>query len=256
MSTKLAVVGPRGRLGERICALAKTEKSLEVVAGLVRKVQHEDTNTDFPLTQDIREALKEAQVVIDVSAPAACMHILPACIENDVPYVCGSTGLNVTELESIKLASAKIPILLASNFSIGVNVLLNLVAQAGRLLGEDFDTEIFEIHHGKKRDAPSGTALSLGNVLKEAKPGLVDVFARSGQNDERSATELGYAALRGGDVAGEHTVFFLGEAERLELTHRATSRDIFARGALRAAGFLAGQKAGFYTMQDVLGLKG
>jgi len=253
--TKLSVVGPHGRLGSRICALAAQEDSLELVSGLIRASGKESDTTGGSYTSDISAALSVAQVVVDVSAPSACLDILPTCISHQVAYVCGSTGLNAQQISALKAAALEIPILVASNFSIGVNVLRKLVADAGRLLGNDFEPEIFEIHHGKKRDAPSGTAMSLGQELKKSRGDLVDVFDRSGKKDERGIQELGYAALRGGDVAGEHTVFFFGESERVELTHRATSRDIFARGALRAASFIHTQEAGLYGMQDVLGIQ-
>ncbi len=248
---KLCVIGARGRLGQRICALASDSSLLNLSAGVVRDGVPTDVAGAL-YTSDLESALGQADVVIDVSSPSTCLAALPLCREKKIAYICGTTGLGAAEKDALAQAANDIPVMLAANFSIGVNVLRKLVAQAAQLLGDDFVPEIFEIHHGKKKDAPSGTALALGEELKEVRPDLQEVFDRSATDTERGAGDLGYSALRGGDVAGEHTVFFFGEAERIELTHRATSRDIFARGALRAAEFLHQQAAGTYTMQDVL----
>jgi 4-hydroxy-tetrahydrodipicolinate reductase len=173
--------------------------------------------------------------------------------------VIGSTGFSADEKARIRQDAARIPVVLSPNMSVGVNVMFALVAQAARVLGDAYDVEIVEMHHGKKKDAPSGTAVRLAEVAAESlgrDPARDVVYARHGMIGERAPREIGVMSLRGGDVVGEHTVFFAGEGERLEVTHRATSRDQFARGALRAALWVKGRPPGLYDMHDVLGLRG
>ncbi|MCX5730743.1 MAG: 4-hydroxy-tetrahydrodipicolinate reductase, partial [Deltaproteobacteria bacterium] len=168
-------------------------------------------------------------------------------------------GFSAEEKARIRQDAARIPVVLSPNMSVGVNVMFALVAQAAKVLGNAYDVEIVEMHHGKKKDAPSGTALRLAEVAAESlgrDPGKDVVYARHGMMGERTPREIGVMALRGGDVVGEHTVFFAGQGERLEVTHRATSRDQFARGALRAALWVKGRPPGLYDMHDVLGLRG
>jgi 4-hydroxy-tetrahydrodipicolinate reductase len=172
--------------------------------------------------------------------------------------VIGTTGFAAPQLDEIRAAAADIPIVMAPNMSVGVNVSLKLVDLAARALGPDYDVEVFEIHHKLKVDAPSGTALKLGEVAAQARgTSLVRdaVYARHGTTGERKGGSIGFSAARGGDIVGDHTVYFAGPGERIEITHRAASRETYAQGALRAARFLHGKPAGLYDMQDVLGLR-
>ncbi len=193
----------------------------------------------------------EVDVVIDFTAPAATVQHAEWCAANGVGMVIGTTGLSDADLAALDTHAASIPIVQAPNMSVGVNALCALIDQAARMLGGDYDIEIIEAHHRHKKDAPSGTALRLLQVLLDARGGD-PVFERHGDIGARKPDEIGVQTVRGGDVVGEHTVFFFGEGERLELTHRATDRGIFAAGAVRAATWVAGRKAGRYSMADVL----
>jgi 4-hydroxy-tetrahydrodipicolinate reductase len=218
------------------------------------------------VTSDLLLALPLCDVVIDFSSPAATALLLPAAVAARVPVVIGTTGLSPATRAALTTAAAEIPLVVSANMSPGVNVLLGLLRQASAALA-DYDAEIFELHHRHKRDAPSGTALLLAEAIKTGRgePTLQLRSGREGQVGPRERSELGVLAARGGDVVGEHTVMLLGTGERLELVHRATSREVFAHGALRAARWLvAGEPSrvpgtrpgpGLYDMEDVLGLK-
>jgi 4-hydroxy-tetrahydrodipicolinate reductase len=201
------------------------------------------------VTDDISAALLGAEVVIDFSLPAALDELARIAARQNVALVSGTTG--VTDLSSLDAAAARVPVLWAPNMSLGIQVLSELAAEAARRLGPGFDIEITEVHHRRKVDAPSGTAVRLGEAIREVRP-LRPVSGRQGIVGERPSDELGVFALRGGDVIGDHTVHLFGVGERLELTHRATSRDLFASGALRAARWIAGKPARRYTLADVL----
>jgi 4-hydroxy-tetrahydrodipicolinate reductase len=203
-------------------------------------------------------ALGGAEVVIDFTIPEASAEHATLCAERGVAIVIGSTGFSAEARGRVEAAARRVPVILSPNMSVGVNVLFDLVRQAARALGQDYDVEIVEIHHKHKRDAPSGTAVRLGEVAAEALgrgPADALCFTRRGITGERPPWQIGIQTLRGGDVVGEHTVMFCGEGERLELIHRATSRSQFATGAVRAAAWLAGKPAGLYDMADVLGLR-
>ncbi|RYE82144.1 MAG: 4-hydroxy-tetrahydrodipicolinate reductase [Myxococcales bacterium] len=204
------------------------------------------------VSPDVGEAILGADVCIDFSSPAATVSIARACARAGVALVSGTTGLGPDAQAALDEAARAVPVLWAPNTSVGVQVLAELVREAVARLGPGFDVEVVEIHHRKKVDAPSGTARRLAEAAIEARPGLTEVSGRHGVPGPRPADELGVLAVRGGDVIGDHTVYLLGDGERIELTHRASSRDLFARGALRAARFVAGQKPGRYTMRDVL----
>lgn len=204
-----------------------------------------------PVTEPTPETLSHATVAVDVSAPAACALVAPWCSARNTPYVVGSTGLEAADEQALVEASATVPVLTAANFSVGVNVTLELATLAAQRLGTSADIEISEIHHRRKRDAPSGTAWALASALERGRDDLRPMVGRTG-TDLRAPDELGLAALRGGDVSGEHTVYFFLDGERLEITHRATTPDIFARGALRAASWVVSQLPGRYTMADAL----
>jgi 4-hydroxy-tetrahydrodipicolinate reductase len=220
---RVAVIGAAGRMGTRLVRLLGEHAGLELGAAL-------DKGTD-PAA-----ALAGMSVVIDFSAPAACAEIAPLCAAGGVAYVVGSTGLSAAHLQALDAASRRIPVLQAANFSLGVNVLMELARTAATRLGEGVEVGIHDVHHRHKRDAPSGTALALETAIKAG----------------RQSASVVHSAQRGGDVAGDHTITFFADGERLELTHRASTPDIFARGALTAALWLVGKPAGRYTMADVL----
>jgi 4-hydroxy-tetrahydrodipicolinate reductase len=198
-----------------------------------------------------------ADVWIDFSVATATAAVAAAAAERGAALVVGTTGVSADGKAALAAAARRVPVVFAPNMSVGVNVLLQLVADAARLLGPGYDLEIVETHHRLKRDAPSGTALRLAEALAEATGrdlGRDARYARHGDVGPRSASEIGIQTLRGGDVVGDHTVFFLGLGERIELTHKASSRETFARGAVRAALWTAGRPPGLYDMRDVLGL--
>ena len=202
-------------------------------------------------------AMRKVDGMIDFSAPASGMEILGCALKEKKPVVIGTTGFSVPEMEKISAASSEIPVLFSPNMSLGVNLLFKLTEMAAKALGSGFDAEIFEAHHRFKKDAPSGTAKKLSEIIRKNLTGMGagrEIFGREGITGERSASEIGVMAMRGGDIVGEHTVFFVGLGERLELVHRAGSRDTFARGAVRAIDFLKDKRPGLYTMSDVLGL--
>ncbi len=241
---RVALVGAPGRMGQAIEACAKREPdAYEIALRLGRE--------DFT-------GLERADVVIDFSAPAATAPVLAACAAAGKPLVLGTTGHSASEREGIAAASRMIPIVFAANFSVGVNTLFWLTRQAARMLGPTFDLEVIETHHRLKKDAPSGTARRLVEILAEAR-GLGDSadarHGREGLVGARTAGEIGGHAVRGGDVVGEHTVLFADLGERVELVHRATNRETFAAGALRAAAWLVGRSPALYDMEDVLGLR-
>jgi 4-hydroxy-tetrahydrodipicolinate reductase len=207
---------------------------------------------------DAAAALRSADVLIDFTRPEGTLAHLRACRAAKRAIVVGTTGFAPAGLEEIRAASRDIAIVMAPNMSIGVNVLAKLVAMASRVLGPDYDAEVFEIHHRMKVDAPSGTALMLGEVAARARGGALEqdgVYARQGVTGERKGGTVGFSVARGGDVVGDHTVFFAGPGERIELTHRSSSRATYAQGAMRAAKFLSGKPPGLYDMEDVLGLR-
>lgn len=245
----LAVIlyGAGGRMGHAISACAQRDPGrYQIFAALSRQ---------DPAT----EAIAGGEVVIDFSSASAIEAILRNCCQTGTPLVIGTTGHTAAQRTLIGEAAKEIPIVFAANFSVGVNTLFWLTRQAAQILGPDFDLEIVEVHHRLKKDAPSGTARRLAEILAEARGLDCDADARYGREGiigARGAREIGVHAVRGGDVVGEHTVLFADVGERVELTHRASSRETFALGALRAAAWLRGRPPGLYDMEDVLGLPG
>lgn len=222
-----------------------------------------DSSRDFTILaaircgDDLTPGLRESEVAIDFTQADATAKTLRGCVETAKPLVLGTTGHSHDQLKAIEEAAAKVPIVFAPNFSVGVNALFWLAREATRLLGADFDLEIVEMHHRLKKDAPSGTAKKLAEILSKERQLTSDDHLRHGREGnvgERSAEEIGIHALRGGDVVGEHTVVFAGQGECLELTHKASSRETFARGALRAARWVVDQAPGLYSMSDVIAL--
>jgi 4-hydroxy-tetrahydrodipicolinate reductase len=258
-SIKLAVCGATGRMGKTVIRLCQEADDLTLVgacAGSADPSLGEDAGTlagaraaGVAVTCDLASALLGADVVIDFSLPAALEELARVAARQRVALVSGTTGIN--DLAPIDEAAGKIPVLWAANMSLGIQVLSELAAEAVRRLGPGFAVEITEVHHKKKVDAPSGTAVRLGEAIREVRP-LRPVTGRDGIVGARQDDELGIFALRGGDVIGDHTVYLFGPGERLELTHRATSRDLFALGAIRAARWIVGKPARRYTLADVL----
>ena len=209
------------------------------------------------LTQDAASALASVDIAIVFANPAGSLALLRLAAERGVPCVVGTTGFQPGERKELEALAQRIPIVLAANFSVAVNVLFHLAREAGRLLGDGFDAEIVELHHAGKIDAPSGTALRLAEAIGERLGPERErrfVLSREGETGARMPGTIGVVALRGGDNPGEHTVLFIGQGERLELTHRSATREHFARGALRAARWLLGRPPGLYDMEQVLGL--
>ncbi len=207
---------------------------------------------------EVAAAVAAADVLIDFTRPAGTAAHLAACRAARKAIVIGTTGFEAEGLEAIRAAAREIPVVFSPNFAIGMLVTFKLVDLAARALGPDFDVEVFEAHHKLKVDAPSGTALKLGEVAAAARGTSLAkdaVFARHGATGERKAGTIGFSAVRGGDIVGDHTVFFAGTGERIEITHRSSSRANYAQGAIRAAKWLAGRAPGLYDMDDVLGLR-
>lgn len=256
---ELAVCGATGRMGRTVVRLCQESDDLQLVGACAASGDPhlgEDAGTlagagaaGVTVTDDMAAALLGARVVVDFSLPSALNELTRLAARKKVALVSGTTG--VTDLGPLDEAAAQIPVLWAPNMSLGIQVLSELVAEAARRLGPDFDIEITEVHHKKKVDSPSGTAVRLGEAVREVRP-LRTVSGRHGIVGARPSDELGVFALRGGDVIGDHTVYLFGPGERLELTHRATNRDLFAIGALRAARWIAGKPARRYTLADVL----
>ena len=235
---RIALVGAAGRMGQAIADVAASENA-EIVA-------------KSDLGDEI--ALAGAEVLIDFSHPDASRSICDAAIKSKVPLVMGTTGHSTKQRDEIAAAVKQIAVVFASNFSVGINALFALTERAAKILGDDFDLEIVEVHHRMKKDAPSGTAKTLAEILQRALPTKNLRHGREGISGEREKSEIGIHSVRGGDVVGDHTVIFAGQGERVELTHRAGSRETFARGALRAARWVVGKPAGLYDTRNVLGL--
>jgi 4-hydroxy-tetrahydrodipicolinate reductase len=242
---KVIITGAKGRMGQALISCAKNFRGLEIVAAINRG-------------DDLKAVISKADALIDFSSHSATPGIVELCAKNKKAIVIGTTGHSDSEKSQIANCKSKIPIVLASNFSTGVNTLFWLTRKAAEILGTDFDLEIVEMHHRLKKDAPSGTAKSLAEILATVREQQLEKVTRHGRVGivgERTAAEIGIHSIRGGDVVGDHTVIFANAGERLELTHKASSRDTFANGALRAALWVVKQKPGLYYMQDVLGLK-
>lgn len=242
---RVIIVGSKGRMGQALIKCLPQHEGLQFATKIGRG-------------DDLAVALPGGDVVIDFSSPANSVAVAKLCAEHGKPLVIGATGHTDTDTFEIQGQKSKIPIVLASNFSTGVNTLFWLTRKAAEILGADFDLEVIEMHHRLKKDAPSGTAKTLAEILAEVRQQKLADVARHGREGvvgARTASEIGVHSLRGGDVVGEHTVVFATPGERVELTHKASSRDTFANGALRAARWVVKQKPGLYDMQDVLGLK-
>lgn len=265
---KMIVSGASGRMGRRIIALSREFEDI-TITGALEKKGHESIGMDageiagigsigVPISDDIGRVKDGADVMVDFSSPSATIENLKVLSDDPLPAVIGTTGFTKEETEFIKLYAQKTPCVFAPNMSVGVNLLFKVLADIARVTGDDYDVEIIEAHHRMKKDAPSGTAMKMAQVIAQTLNRDLDkdaVFARHGLIGERSKREIGIQTIRAGDIVGEHTVIFGGLGERIEITHRASSRDTFARGALRAALWVFKQTPGLYDMQDVLGLR-
>ena len=269
MSLRLAVSGATGRMGHTILELASKNPQFEIV-GALEGASHaavgKSISEALPSLPTVKALVASSlsaisakpQVLIDFTQPAGTLAYLQEAQSLGIGMVIGTTGISEDQKKNILEASKKIPIMMASNMSVGMNLLFALVEEAAAKLGPAYDVEIIEAHHNLKKDSPSGSALSLGEAVARAwKVNLKDVatHGREGLVGERKKGTIGFHALRGGDIIGDHTVLYAGTGERLELTHRAQSRESFAQGALKAALFLSSKKEGFYDMRDVLGLR-
>ncbi len=265
---KAVVTGAAGRMGSRIINILATTEGFKLGGALEKKGQAmvgQDAGgpagigaTGVKIADDPNTALAGGDVLIDFTFPEASLENLRACAELGKAAVIGSTGFSKEQLAEVNKLVQNVPCVLSPNMSVGVNVCFKVLADLAKILGPEFDAEIVEWHHRLKKDAPSGTAVRMGEVVAKA---LGRDYAKSakyhreGMTGARTNEEIGMQTVRGGDIVGEHTVYFIGMGERIELTHRAHTRDMFARGAIRAAKWIVGKKPGLYDMQDVLGLR-
>lgn len=267
-TTGVMVVGAEGKMGLEIRAALEGEPSLQF-AGALERPGHPQVGkavsggasdglaVGVVLHDDPKRALEGCGVAIDFSIPTATLANIRAAADVGVAYVTGTTGIDEAGMAEIARYAEQIPVLHAPNFSVSVNVLGHLAREAARLLGNGYDAEIFELHHGQKRDAPSGTALFLAEAIAEGQEKRLKdhvVLERAGETGARPEGAIGIQALRGGDNPGEHTIYFIGGGERVELTHRAATRAHFAVGAVRAAAWMVGKAPGLYRIEQVLGL--
>jgi 4-hydroxy-tetrahydrodipicolinate reductase len=264
----MVVSGASGRMGSRIISLSVNFENIKLIGALERK-NHQDSGKDIgevigigkagvKIVDSIKDITEKADVLVDFSSPSATIECLKSLADKPVPVVIGTTGFSKDETEYIRLYAHNTPSVFAPNMSIGVNLLLKVLADIAKVTGDDYDVEIIEAHHRLKKDAPSGTAMKMAQVLASAlNRNLEDtaVYARHGLIGERTRKEIGIQTIRAGEIVGEHTVLFGGLGERIEITHKASSRDTFARGALKAAQWVYKQPPALYDMQDVLGLK-
>lgn len=265
---RVVVCGAMGRMGRAVLAVLKERPPGLLLAGAVEAAGHPMLGQDasesagagragIVLTDDFPRALADADVAIDFTSAAASVRHAREAAASGKAIVIGSTGFSPGETEAVRSAARDIPCVLSPNMSVGVNLMFRVAADVARVLGDDYDVEIVEVHHRFKKDAPSGTAVRLADAVASAlgrDMREVGVYGRQGAPGERSRREIGVFAVRSGDVVGEHTLVFGGIGERFEITHRAHSRDTFARGAVRAAAWIVGKAPGIYDMKAVLGL--
>ncbi len=267
MTTRIGITGAAGRMGRILTGAIGLAVDQLQLTGAIERPESSLLGADsgelagqgkngVPVVGSLEQVIDEIDVLIDFTVPGATMANVALCAEHGVAMVIGTTGFTPQQQGAIEQAAGKMPVCKATNFSTGVNVCFQLLDMAARVLGDDVDIEIYEAHHRHKIDAPSGTALSMGEVVANALGRdlqKVAVYGREGQTGARDRETIGFATVRAGDIVGDHTVTFAAEGERVEITHKASSRMSFARGAVRAAGWLAGQDAGLYDMRDVLG---
>lgn len=262
---KIGITAISGKMGKTIAQLVAADPIAELTAGFVRKGNNFDgtdlgeflgqEKTGYKITSNLDVFFKNCEAVIDFSSPAFSLECAAKATEHKKIFVCGTTGFSEEDKKKLAECAKQAVIIWSSNMSVGVNVLFGLAEKVAAILRDDYDVEIVEMHHRNKVDAPSGTALSLAAAVAKGRGvDLKDVakMERVGTNNPRKKGEIGFATLRGGDVIGDHTVIFAADGERIELTHKASNRNVFASGAVRAAIWGSGQQAGFYLMKDVL----
>tara|TARA_Y100000389_G_scaffold158294_1_gene159685 strand:+ start:8267 stop:9067 length:801 start_codon:yes stop_codon:yes gene_type:complete len=262
---KIGITGINGRMGVQIAQLVYENDITEIAFGLVDKKLGLDgknigeitsiKNLNLDASSDIDALFENSDAVIDFSSPELSILCAKKASQHNKILVCGTTGFTEQQKQNLHIAAANTKIVYSTNMSIGVNLLMNLTEKVAKILHEDYDAEIIEMHHRYKKDAPSGTALSLGEAVANGRGlnfGEVAKRTRDGITSERTKNEIGFASLRGGDVIGDHSVIFASDGERVELTHKASNRIIYAKGAIRAAIWASGQENGLYSMRDVL----
>ena len=264
---KIAIAGATGRMGRMLIETVLNTPDTQLVGALEHTASPhlgEDAGaflgkvTGVKITADIEQALTGAQYLIDFTRPEGTMAHLAIAQKTATKMIIGTTGLSVEQIANLNNASEKLAIVFAPNMSVGVNATFKLLEIAAKMLNQGYDIEIIEAHHRHKVDAPSGTALKMGEVIADALGENLDdvaVYAREGHTGERKEGSIGFATIRGGDIVGDHTVLFAGDGERIEISHKSSSRQSYAQGSLRAARFLQTQTSGMYDMQDVLGLR-
>lgn len=264
---KIAIAGAGGRMGRMLTEATLNDPDCLLVAALdlpdspfIGRDAGEllGKATGVHISSDIDAALAGADVLIDFTRPEGTLHHLQACLRHNTQIVIGTTGFDAAGKAAIEAAAARIGVVFAPNMAVGVNVTFKLLEVAAKILSHGYDIEIIEAHHRHKVDAPSGTALRMGEVVANALGRSLDtcaIYGREGVTGERDPSTIGFATVRGGDIVGDHTVLFAGIGERVEITHKSSSRATYAQGSLRACRFLADKPAGLYDMQDVLGLK-
>lgn len=265
--TNIAITGATGRMGKALIEAVSLDESSNLSGTLVRSgssLAGVDAGEiagigklNVRTVSDLSEVLGTAEVLIDFTTPASTLVNLESCVAANVAMVIGTTGFTQEQLSELEAQAQKIPVVFAANFSTGITLAMQLLETAARVMGADSDIEITETHHRNKVDAPSGTALALGRVVADTLGRNLEdcaIYGREGITGVRDRETIGFSTLRAGDVVGDHTVLFAAEGERLEITHKASSRMSFARGAVRAANWLVGKPAGLYSMKDVLAL--
>lgn len=265
---KVIIAGAAGRMGCRLVSLVRDSPAL-MLAGAIEGRGHQALGNDagetagsgragVAITDDLGALMDRGEVLIDFSAPEATLEHFRIMAQHRRAMVIGTTGFSPAELDEIKALARQVPCVLSPNMSVGVNLICKVIGEMAKTLGDDYDIEVIEAHHRLKKDAPSGTALKIAEVLASAVNRDLDkvgVYARKGLIGERTKQEIGIQTIRAGDIVGDHTILFGGMGERIEVTHRASSRDTFAGGALRAAQWVVRQPPGLYDMMDVLGLR-
>ncbi|MBF0371159.1 MAG: 4-hydroxy-tetrahydrodipicolinate reductase [Magnetococcales bacterium] len=265
---EIGIVGAGGRMGRMLVEAVSASPGCRLVSAS----EHPDSEhigrdagevagiatTGVPIQKNAMMTFDSSQVVIDFTLPKATLSHLELARKSGTPMVIGTTGFNNADLEKISAVAERMPIVMAPNYSIGVNLMFKVAAEVADVIGRDFDIEIIEAHHRHKVDAPSGTALGLGKAIADAvhrNLGEVAIYGREGVTGTRNRRTIGFSTIRGGDIVGDHTALFAGEGERLEITHKASSRMTFAKGAVRAAQWVLGRGPGLFDMQDILGFR-
>ncbi|MFQ5455901.1 MAG: 4-hydroxy-tetrahydrodipicolinate reductase [Nitrospirota bacterium] len=262
------VTGASGRMGKRIINLIHDKEGISLIGAVERKESPaigRDAgeiaglgNTGISIGENIEDIIKRADVVIDFTTPSAAMSALKIASANKKAMVIGTTGFTQDELNEIDIFTKDIPLVFSPNMSIGVNIVFKTIGEIAKILGGEYDMEIIEAHHRNKKDSPSGTAMKMGEILAQSTNRdleKVGKYSRHGITGERKRDEIGIQSIRAGDIVGEHTVIYCGNGERIEITHKAHSRDNFALGAIRAAEWIVSKRPGLYDMLDVLGLQ-